>query len=872
MRAFLASPKFLLGLIAFAGGLDWVLPDPPAVLPAPQEAVIGLVGYIIWFVVTMVVSYFATKMAMKDRQKQDPLSEGDVDIPQVNEGTPQAVLHGDCWTAGWTVLGWGHVTNRGIKSHGQVAWYVYSMSILMGLWRGPINGIRCIAANEYYLWQGAMTFSGVISINAPDAFGGEKKQGGVVGGLVIAMGQASQMPNAVAESHFGHALPAFRGRTTGFFTGEISANSLSPYPWVVRGWRTDEGWARGCWFPEMATIELSNPHDAYPRPAGVFSGAWSSAAETQMRRIFAKNPIHMAYEAYTDPLWGKGKDPSEMDDAGWRAAAQQCYNEGLGLCAQWQISDDVDSFLQSIADHIAAVMFTRGDQITVRLFRDDYEVDALQQFGPGTGLIDITEIGETTLNEAISEVIVTWKDPMTNQVRSTRQQNLGLLQAAPIKTQTNNYPYIPTVELANRVASRDLRAQGLGTRLYDLVLDRAGSSLEPGEVIVIASPAHGVIKDIVRVLEVDVGSSVDGHVYVKAAQDVFGLPSSTYAEPQGSAWVPPSNQPGIISDYIIYEQTYRDLVLLLGQPSADALPAGAGYISTMAVKPTEACTRYTVRSRRINESGFLLSRDEGPFVQRGILSTEVTTRKPCIITLGDIDLSGIALGSLALWEAEYVQITAINGQSVTLARGCLDTVPSPHPAGSFFWLYDGQTGDIDRSFISGETVTLQMIAFAGDTGIDPVLAGEHVFTMAGRTYLPYPPGDVRVDGVPFGEGLQLTSGRVLSWAPRNRLAQGGAIVPHDVGNTTAEPGASTHLRIRNATGTTLLDTTTTATQMAMPSVTGFDTWTIELWATRDGKDSLQRHSFTMDYSDNLRVTSDGSFRATTDGSFRQIQE
>lgn len=830
-------------------------------------------GYIIYFVVVALVSYFAAKQAMKNRQKQDPLSEGDVDIPQVDEGTPQAVLHGDGWTSGWTVLGWGNLTNQGIKSHGQVQWYVYSMSLLMGLWRGPCNNIRAITANNVYLWQGPQDYAGSFYINAEEAFGGAKKQGGVKGYATLAMGAPEQLPNPTAESHFGHALPAFRGRTTLFYTGEVAANSVSPYPWSIRGSRTSAGWARGCWFPETVLIELNNPHDAYPRPDGVFTGPYNTQAEAYQRRIFAKNAVHMAYEAYTDPLWGKGKDPdTEMDDAGWRAAAQQCYDEGMGLCALWQISDDVDSFLQSIADHIAAVMFTRGDRITIRLFRDDYVVDSLQSFGPGTGLVDITEIGETTLNEAVSEVIVTWKDPMTNTPRSTRQQNLGLLQAAPVKSQTNNYPYIPTVELANRVASRDLRAQGLGTRLYDLVLDRAGAYLEPADVIAISSPAHGVIRDIVRVLEVDVGSSVDGHVYVKASQDVFGLPSTTYAQPQGSTWSPPSNQPGVIDDYIIYEQTYRDLVLTLGQPTADALPAGAGYISTMAVKPTAACTRYVVQSKRINESAFLRSRDESPFVPRGVLSAAVDTRQRVSITLGDIDLSSVTSGSLALWDAEFVQVVSIVDQTVTLDRGCLDTVPVTHAVGSYVWLYDGQTGDIDRSFISGETVTLQMIPYAGSESLDEALAGEHVFTMAGRTELPYPPGNVCIDGTPFGEGLSLTSGMVLSWVTRNRLAQGGGVVAHTAAGTGVEPGTQTRLRITSAASGVIMDQTTTDTQVTLPSVTGADSWTIELWSIRGDKESLQKHVFTLAYSDNLRVLDDQSFRATDTGDYRAVGE
>jgi hypothetical protein len=657
-----------------------------------------------------------------------------------------------------------------------------------------------------------------------------------------------------------------------YYQGEIAANSLSPYAWSVRGHRTTKGWAFGCWYPQAVEIILNNPHDIFALD-NPDDPSYSPAQAIEARKIYAKNFVHMLYEAYTDPLWGKGKDIALFDDVAWRAAALYAFNEGMGLCANWQITDDVDSFIQSICDHAGCGIYQSINTglITIKLFRDDYDPNAVRVYGPGTGLLSIDEIDESSLSEAVSEIIVAWHDPVTNQDRSTRQQNLGLLQAAPIISKSVSYPYIPTVELANRVASRDLRAQGLGVRKYQVTLDRSAAKLEPGMVIGISSPAYGIVKDILRIINIDYGSNNDGSVKVTATQDVFGLPSTTYALPQGASWTPPPTQPAVISDYALFEQNYRDLVLAQGQPSVDALPAGAGFISTVAVSPNGACNYYLVSSKLPGETIFTVSKDQGPFAQRGIVSSAVNTRQPVDVTLGNIDLTKISVGSLALWDSELVVVEVINGQTVTLGRGCVDTVAALHAAGSYLWFYDGQTGDVDRSFNAGDNVALQLIAYAGTTGVDPSLAGVHNFTVTGRINAPFPPRQVAIADRPFGEGQSATSGETLTWASSNRITQASIVYADDAAGIDPEPNTTWSVRITDGSNNVVLEQlNTTDMSVELPQVTGADNWTIELWATRDSIDSVQKHVFVVPYSDDLRITSTDDNRVIDNGSPRSV--
>lgn len=48
----------------------------------------------------------------------EPAALADFDFPTYDEGTPQAVFFGDCWTSDWMVLGVGNYRTSPIKSKG----------------------------------------------------------------------------------------------------------------------------------------------------------------------------------------------------------------------------------------------------------------------------------------------------------------------------------------------------------------------------------------------------------------------------------------------------------------------------------------------------------------------------------------------------------------------------------------------------------------------------------------------------------------------------------------------------------------------------------------------------------------------------------
>lgn len=71
-----------------------------------------------WALVFMVVSTAIQAILVKPQNVKATALE-DFDFPQAEEGTPQAVFFGDCWTEGWMVLWYGNYRTKKIKSKGK---------------------------------------------------------------------------------------------------------------------------------------------------------------------------------------------------------------------------------------------------------------------------------------------------------------------------------------------------------------------------------------------------------------------------------------------------------------------------------------------------------------------------------------------------------------------------------------------------------------------------------------------------------------------------------------------------------------------------------------------------------------------------------
>lgn len=145
-----------------------------------------------------------------------------------------------------------------------------------------------------------------------------------------------------------------------------------------------------------------------------------------------------------------------------------------------------------------------------------------------------------------------------------------------------------------------------------------------------------------------------------------------------------------------------------------------------------------------------------------------------------VPLSAVQAGQLALVDDEIVQVVSIAGPQITVKRGCLDTVPAVHVAGSRVWFFRVSASFDPASRTDGElhTYRLRPVSYSTPYALNTLMS--YGLRSAGRAKLPYAPGRIVVNGRPWFEEAQAISGSAVafSWARRNRLTTGAGVVAH----------------------------------------------------------------------------------------------
>lgn len=98
----------------------------------------------------------------------------------------------------------------GGSSKKQTVGYKYYLGMHMILCHGPVDFLRKIYVDTKTAFNGVLE-SGQISINQPNLFGGEKREGGVVGAVDFEPGDPTQTRNDYLQARLGSSIPAFRG-------------------------------------------------------------------------------------------------------------------------------------------------------------------------------------------------------------------------------------------------------------------------------------------------------------------------------------------------------------------------------------------------------------------------------------------------------------------------------------------------------------------------------------------------------------------------------------------------------------------------------------------------------------------------------------
>lgn len=67
------------------------------------------------YIVLMIFSALITASMAKKPEPLKPEDFNEIDFPQADEGTPQCVVFGECWTGDWMVLSYGNYRTEEIR-------------------------------------------------------------------------------------------------------------------------------------------------------------------------------------------------------------------------------------------------------------------------------------------------------------------------------------------------------------------------------------------------------------------------------------------------------------------------------------------------------------------------------------------------------------------------------------------------------------------------------------------------------------------------------------------------------------------------------------------------------------------------------------
>ncbi|MGO1069635.1 phage tail protein [Lysobacter sp. CA199] len=731
------------------------------------------------------------------------------------------------------------------SSKKQTVGHRYLFGLHMGLSRGPLDELVEIQVGDREAWKGSITKTGRIFINKPDLFGGDKGEGGIKGWLDVLMGEAAQAVLPALGALHGVPTPAFRNVTTQYFDGQIAANNPYPKPWKMRVRRALMGWDGAPWYPDKAVIWLAN------------------------NAIRAMNPAHILVECLTNRDWGRGLDRGVLDEASYRAAADTLHAEAFGLCLRWNRQSSIADFMQVVIDHIGAAQYTDRStgRLTLKLLRDDYRNEDLPVFDYESGLLAIEEDEGGAQDGAINQLIVTWYDPIKDEERQIRVEDLAGIQATGgVASSNTQYKGLPTAELAGRVGMRDLTIACSGLKRLKLRFDRRGGILAPGSVFRIRDPFRGLDNLVLRVGTFDDGKLVEGAITVAAVQDVFGLPATAYLEPQPPVWTPPDRIPQPSPNRRLIEASYRDLATTLNAAALAAVPADVGAVLAVAEQATGLALNYVLTTRV--GSGEYTEAGVGDWCPTAVLADVMTATTLAVQLASGLGLDQVAAGTAALIEDEVVRVVAIDpqAQTATLARGCADTVPVPHAVGARIWFYDDFAANDPTDYSVGETVQAKLLTRTSSAQLDPALAPVDMIKLVQRQVRPYPPGDLKLNGQRYPASID--GDLALSWAHRDRKLQADQLVDHGQGSIGPEVGTAYVVRLLDAIAGTALDSPAAITGTSHTSpLKGAHRVRAEIGATRDGLTSWQKAAHTFDFKNGLLRTEVGDDLVIEAGDF-----
>lgn len=569
--------------------------------------------------------------------------------------------------------------------------------------------------------------------------------------------------------------------------------------------------------------DLDNtPEDGVPLliyGSGTLDSAMTPGALT---RYYDMNPAHIIRECLTDSNWGMGYNDSDIDDTAFTACANTFFSEGFGLSLRWSREEEIQEFVSTILAHVDAYLYVSRStgKFVLKAIRNDYDIDTIPVLDEDD-VVEWTEVHHRQPSEAVSSVIVNYYNREKRKDGSHSVTNIAQsMQATKVLSATRDYPGINYSSLAIRVGTRDVIALGSGLVSGRLVAKRTIEGMNPGDPFRLVSSRHQLFGEVMRVADLNFGDGRQNKIGMKFFQDVFNLSAAVLVDDSESPWQPPSSEPLAVSPRIVWEMPYRELRQMVGDADLATLlagDAGAGLIQVAGASPTPDAVNADLKVD--TGSGFagtaLMDFAPGGFLD-GDLAIDATS--VALLPGHGVDEEDIGLlatiGDGSRTGTEVVRIDDVVGDTLTIARGCLDTVPQAFSDGASFVLFDDLSISDFETYTDGASVDVKLLTNTGLGQLSEAAAPTDTIVFDSRGIRPLPPKDGKVEGDDGFSGVPVDVRAInpfeATWANRNRLTELAPALGWTDADAGLEAGATVTLALISGDGTSIIDDTTYA--------------------------------------------------------------
>lgn len=588
---------------------------------------------------------------------------------------------------------------------------------------------------------------------------------------------------------------------------------------------------------------------------------------------FDINPIHKIREILTDDT-AMNKPESDINDENFMKAADRIYSEGLGI--SWAITEkSCKDALDEVCSHIeAGVRVNRQTgKYEVILFRDDWlDLNNALEFNESN--IKSLNLEVINSDDAINTLNINYYDRTNIKNSAFNVYENGLIQTMGFESaETVDFPYFMNLRNAEIVANWKLKQLStpawrgsFTTGMYE------ARKLNRYDVIKLTWRSKGIINLPVRVMKLNLGDGRDNSVTIDFVEIIpysTMLNAEINADNTNNQPLPP--QP---CQYEPFELPYYLAVMALGQRQVDdelAYESNFGLVGVVAEKP-QSNSLYAIMMTHDETEGEEWTRaatidysptaDLDQTISKTATSLTVKNRK----NLTDLP-SGTLIKCGSDWigtPGEFMVLQSIDAYTgiITVKRGALDTMPQPWDPNVKLYFCGSDIPFDETEYVLGEKVLVSALTTTPSGVLEQ--KGSIPVEIQARAIRPYPPANVKLNGVYFPETHLVTRDLTITWADRNRLQQtGGELLGFYDAGVTVEPGVTYSYEL--SSGNSILEAKTDLvgnlavipTSILIPN----KPHTLKLWSTRDGYDSYQKfeHSFFVEAA-SLILT------ASTDGS------